>query len=210
MQGRSATLQDVAAPSTRRPRGTTAQRILDIAERLVQERGFNAFSYADIAAELGVSAASLHYHFPGKAELGEALIERYSARFAEALARVAEHERDPAATLRAYAGLHLDVLRRGRLCLCGMLAADYPTLPEPMQDAVRAFFEMNREWIAAVLERGRADESFHFAGAPAEAARALVASVQGAMLVARPGGDAASFEGSAATMIAALTGRAEG
>ena len=63
----------------------TADRILDIAERLVQVRGFNGFSYADVAAELGMTKASLHYHFPGKAELGRALIVRYTERFAAAL-----------------------------------------------------------------------------------------------------------------------------
>jgi AcrR family transcriptional regulator len=51
-----------------------------IAERLVQTRGYNGFSYADVAAELNISKASLHYHFPGKAELGEALIRRYAVR----------------------------------------------------------------------------------------------------------------------------------
>ena len=45
----------------------TADRILDIAERLVQTRGFNRFSYADIAAELGITTASVHYHFPARA-----------------------------------------------------------------------------------------------------------------------------------------------
>ena len=50
----------------------------------MQVRGFNGFSYADIASELGITKASLHYHFPGKAELGEALIERYADRFAGA------------------------------------------------------------------------------------------------------------------------------
>ena len=54
----------------------TAARILDVAERLVQTRGFNGFSYADVASELDVTKASLHYHFPGKAELGQALIAR--------------------------------------------------------------------------------------------------------------------------------------
>ncbi|HYJ60944.1 MAG TPA: helix-turn-helix domain-containing protein, partial [Actinomycetota bacterium] len=64
----------------------TATRILDVAERLVQERGYNGFSYADVAGEVGVTTAALHYHFPGKAELGDALIARYAARFGEALA----------------------------------------------------------------------------------------------------------------------------
>ena len=66
----------------------TAARILDVAEVLVQTRGFNGFSYADIAAEMNITKAALHYHFAGKAELGEALISRYAARFADALAAV--------------------------------------------------------------------------------------------------------------------------
>ena len=66
----------------------TAERILDIAERLVQTRGFTNFSYADIAAELGITKASLHYHFPSKAELGQAVIARYGERFAEALSEI--------------------------------------------------------------------------------------------------------------------------
>ena len=63
----------------------TSQRILDTAERLVQTRGFNGFSYADIATTLGVTKASLHYHFPAKAKLGQRLIERYEKNFLAAL-----------------------------------------------------------------------------------------------------------------------------
>ena len=66
----------------------TATQILDVAERLVQVRGFNGFSYADVAAELKITKAALHYHFAGKAELGEALVARYAARFADTLAGV--------------------------------------------------------------------------------------------------------------------------
>ena len=63
----------------------TPARILDIAERLVQIRGFNGFSYADVAAELQITTAALHYHFTGKPQLGLALIDRYAARFGAAL-----------------------------------------------------------------------------------------------------------------------------
>src|SRR5215470_9366346 len=67
---------------------STTGRILDVAERLAQVRGFNGFSYADIAAEVGITKAALHYHFATKADLGEALIGRYAARFGEALAAI--------------------------------------------------------------------------------------------------------------------------
>ena len=84
------------ATASRELKANTATRILDVAERLVQTRGFNGFSYADIAAELGITKASLHYHFAGKAELGEALIVRYGERFADALAAIDDSARTPA------------------------------------------------------------------------------------------------------------------
>src|SRR5947209_12788090 len=87
----------------------TAQRILDIAERLIQTRGFNSFSYSDIAKELGITKASLHYHFAGKAELGQALITRYGERFAQALAQINRDRPDARAKLEAYADLYADV-----------------------------------------------------------------------------------------------------
>src|SRR3981081_3991673 len=114
----------------------TATHILDVAERLAQRRGFNGFSYADVAAELHLTKAALHYHFAGKAELGEALVARYAARFAEALDAVDAHVAGAAAHLSASADLYLQVLSSQRMCLCGMLAAEYQTLPAPMQSAV--------------------------------------------------------------------------
>src|SRR3954470_19313814 len=118
----------------------TAARILDVAEGLVQTRGFNGFSYAEVAAQLRVTTASLHYHYRGKAELGTALITRYTTRFGEALDAIdREHEGAPA-KLEAYSRLYGDVLRGGRMCLCGMLAADYDTLPGAMRGAVVVFF----------------------------------------------------------------------
>jgi TetR/AcrR family transcriptional regulator, transcriptional repressor for nem operon len=119
----------------------TAARILDIGERLVQVRGFNGFSYADVAAELDMTKAALHYHFPGKAELGRALIARYTERFAAALADIDARIPDAPAKLDAYAGLYGEVLRGHRMCLCGMLAAEYQTLPDPMREAVIAFID---------------------------------------------------------------------
>ena len=121
----------------------TADRILDVAEALVQARGFNGFSYAHVAAQLGVTKASLHYHFASKAELGEALIERYAERFARALEAIDDARPDARDKLVAYAELYSGVLRRDRMCLCGMLAAEYETLPEPMGNAIVRFFDDN-------------------------------------------------------------------
>jgi TetR/AcrR family transcriptional repressor of nem operon len=180
----------------------TASRILDIAERLVQSRGFNGFSYADVASELGISKASLHYHFPGKAELGEALIRRYAARFAAALDEIDRHGAQGPAKLDAYAGIYAQVLRDRRMCLCGMLAADYDTLPKAMQDAVIRFFDDNEAWLVSVLEQGREEGSLRLSGSPSEAAQVIVGGLEGAMLVARPYGDVARFQAAATQLLA--------
>ena len=148
----------------RRRRATPRSAILDIAERLVQSRGFNGFSYADVAGELGITKAALHYHFPGKAELGEELVIRYAARFLASLAAIGNADTSAAEKLRAYADLYLGVASRGRMCLCGMLAADYETLSGPMRHAVLSFFDDNLAWLAELLEAGRAQGSLAFSG----------------------------------------------
>jgi TetR/AcrR family transcriptional repressor of nem operon len=189
-----------------RSENDTATRILDAAERLVQVRGFNGFSYADVAEELGITKASLHYHFAGKAELGEALITRYAARFAESLARIGTRPSDARAKLDAYAKLYADVLKDDRrMCLCGMLAAEYQTLPTRMQDAVLAFFDDNEEWLRGVLEQGQGEGTLRFAGSPDEAARMIVSGLEGAMLVARSYGDVARFRTAATRLMTSLT-----
>jgi TetR/AcrR family transcriptional repressor of nem operon len=202
----SSTLRKDVTVAGGRQRGNadTASRILDIAERLVQTRGFNGFSYADVAAELNITKASLHYHFPGKAELGEALIRRYAARFAEALEAIDGRGDDPRAKLDAYARVYADVLRERRMCLCGMLAADYDTLPTPMREAVIRFFDDNEVWLMRVLEQGQDEGTLQLGGSANEVARAIVGGLEGAMLIARPYGDTSRFQVAAARLLASL------
>jgi TetR/AcrR family transcriptional repressor of nem operon len=196
----------MSASRASREKRDTAQRILDVAEQLVQVRGFNAFSYADVAAEVGITKASLHYHFPGKAVLGQMLITRYSRRFAQALKKI-DSEADPApAKLAAYAKLYADVLRGRGMCLCGMLAAEYQTLPMPIRDAVVEFFDENETWLARVLEQGRTDGSLRFDGSTRDIARMIISGLEGALLVARPYGDSERFETAATTLLTTLAG----
>ena len=183
----------------------SAAKILDVAERLVQVRGFNGFSYADVAGELGVTKASLHYHYPGKAELGEALINRYATRFAQALLTIDAECADVPTKLAAYAGVYAGVLREQRMCLCGMLAADYETLPPAMRAAVVRFFDENGVWLEQVLEQGTSDGTVHYEGSARDAAQLIISTLEGAMLVARPYGDPERFQSAAARLLANLT-----
>jgi TetR/AcrR family transcriptional repressor of nem operon len=197
---------DAGAPDRHDGSGPTGTRvrILDVAERLVQSRGFNGFSYADVASELGVTNASLHYHFPGKSELGEALIERYARRFLHALERIDAECSDANQKLARYVALYADVLKDQRMCLCGMLAADYATLPPGMRTGVITFFDQNQAWLERVLEQGREAGSLQYDSSAATQAQLIIGTLEGAMLVARPYGDPDRFALTASRLLATL------
>jgi TetR/AcrR family transcriptional repressor of nem operon len=189
----------------RRSDTDTASAIIDVAERLVQTRGFNAFSYADVAAELGITKPALHYHFAGKAELGEALITRYTARFADALETIDTTRADAATKLGAYADLYAQVLTQDRMCLCGMLAADYHTLPEPMRHGVIRFFDDNETWLTGVIDQSRGGGTVPVDEANREIAQMIIGALEGAMLVARTYRDPNRFASSARRLLAEIT-----
>jgi len=170
----------------------------------VQVRGFNNFSYADVASELGITKGSLHYHYPGKAELGQALITRYAQRFSDALARIDHDLPDARAKLEAYAGLYAGVLEGKRMCMCGILAAEYQTLPKPMRGAVVRFFDENQKWLAALLTESKEDHTLEFTGSVEDVAQSILSTLEGAMLVARPYGDLARFNAAANQLLASL------
>ena len=184
-------------PARQAPPTDAARAILDVAEQLAQTRGYNGFSYADIAAALGVTKASLHYHFPSKAELGRALIARYQVAFGAALEAIDQQAAKPPAKLRQYVGLYDAVVHNDRMCLCGMLAAEYSTLPAPMQEGLKLFFDMNEHWLTAVLQDGRRSGYFLFKESANERARVLLGALEGAMLVARSYGDSRRFQAAA-------------
>jgi len=186
------------------PRKPTADRVLDIAEALVQTRGYNAFSYADISRAVGVRKASLHHHYPTKADLGLALVSRYHAAFMGALSEIESKSDSPARRLERYTELYGSVLRRGRMCMCGMLAADVATLPKPMRESIAGFFTDNEQWLTRVLGEGRKSGQIDFEGTPASMASFFVSSLEGAMLVARAGGNSEPFDAAVRHLMARI------
>jgi TetR/AcrR family transcriptional repressor of nem operon len=90
------------------------------------------------------------------------------------------------------------------MCLCGMLAADYDTLPEPMREAVLRFFDENEAWLIRVLEQGQEEGALGLDGSAGEVAQAIVSALEGALLIARPYGDVARFQAAATRLMASL------
>ncbi|PYE49005.1 TetR/AcrR family transcriptional regulator [Deinococcus yavapaiensis] len=172
----------------------TRERILDVAQRLVQHRGYHAVSYKDVGEQLGIRNASIHYHFPSKADLGLALVRRYRERLQVTLAAL-DVLSSPAERLSRFVDAYRDVVRDdGRVCLCTVLAAEDPALPETLRPEVRAFLDFNERWLARVLAEGRAEGELRFDGSPEAAAAAFLATLEGAMLLARSAHDPARFD----------------
>jgi TetR/AcrR family transcriptional repressor of nem operon len=92
------------------------------------------------------------------------------------------------------------------MCLCGMLAADYETLPDEMRGAICDFFDANQRWLESVMASGRADGTMRFNGTPADAARSILDGLEGALLVARTYRDSDRFQSVARRLIVSLTG----
>ena len=182
----------------------TSTRILEVAEELVQIRGYNGFSYADISERLEVTRASVHYHFPSKAALGQALIARYSVAFLAELDRIAGSKTTAVSKLAAYIDVYAGVQVSGRMCLCGMLAAELPTLPDPMQLAVQSFFTSNQRWVADVLAQGETDGTLRSAGPFEDNAAVIISTLEGAMLISRPDHSADRFTHVAAQLLTLL------
>jgi TetR/AcrR family transcriptional regulator, transcriptional repressor for nem operon len=91
------------------------------------------------------------------------------------------------------------------MCLCGMLAADYHTLPEPMRQAVITFFDHNEKWVAGIIDKGRRNRSLHVDRASREVAHMIIGTLEGTMLIARTYEDPDRFGSAARRLLAEFT-----
>lgn len=184
---------------------STRELLIDLGEAAIRTRGFGGFSYADLAAEAGIRKASIHHHFPAKADLGLAVLDRYAVRLEEALGAFRAAQPDAAGALRAAVGLYRDALGDGSsMCLCAAIAGDGERTSEAMLARLAAANAMVIAWFAQVLRDGAADGSLDVAGGPGQAgtrAAALLAQLQGAQLLARAGGDPAIFDTATASLM---------
>jgi TetR/AcrR family transcriptional regulator, transcriptional repressor for nem operon len=162
----------------------TTDSILDAAQRITQSVGYNGLSFRDIAKAVGIKSASVHYHFPAKADLGAAVARRYTDRLIDHLVKVDQRDDDAQTALSAYVAMIRATLEQdGRMCLCGMLAAETDAVPPQVRAEVRRFVDLNVAWLGTTIARsaGKSPED------PAIRHRALsaFAALEGAMLISR-------------------------
>lgn len=164
-------------------------RILDIAEDLVRKRGYNGFSYSDIAHEVATSKAAIHYHFAKKADLGLVLIERFTGVEMSVMRAIACSRSSHAEKLSAYFALYDASLAENKMCLCGIMAAEHATLTDELQQALMDFFDMHVRWLSQLLRDGCAAGEFDIDGPMEDHAQTILSSMQGALMIAKATND---------------------
>lgn len=174
---------------------TTSDEILRCARSLLIEGGYNGFSYADIAKVVGIRNASIHHHFPSKADLVRTLVARYREEAEAGIAGLERAISAPAEQLRAYIGYWEACIADASapFCVGAMLASQMPVLPEEVALEVRSHFRALSSWLTSIFERGAKQGSLRFAGPARAEAEAFMATVHGAMLSARAYGDPKIF-----------------
>jgi len=160
--------------------------ILNLGETLLQDKGFNGFSYATIAAELGVKNAAIHYHYPTKEDLGIAVMQRYRERFKLWINNARVSDLSPAAKLDWFLSIYTNLRAdQGKICLVGSMEAEFNSIPEGLQSEVQGLHKELLSWLQATLAEGRDAGVFVFKGEPADKAAMLLSTLQGALQMAR-------------------------
>ena len=164
---------------------------MDAARLTVQAHGYSRLSFRELAKKVGIKSASVHHHFPTKADLGAAVARRYWEVTAAALEAMLAETSDPVRCLHRYPDIFRKSLENdNRLCLCSFMAAEYEDLPEPVKKEVQTFTDVNVAWLSRVLfaANGVSSEESE------RRARAIFAAVAGAQPIARSRSDIALYD----------------
>jgi len=165
----------------------TAERLMDLAEKRMREAGYHGFSFRELAAQMGIKSASVHHHFPTKADMAAAVARRYLERFLENVAPLpGETEEDAVIAYRS--AFRHSIEQDGGMCLSGMLGAEAGGLPAEVSEEIENFF------------RKAVDDLAHRLGDSQDRAFAVLATLEGALILARAYGDVGAFDHAASSL----------
>ena len=184
---------------------STREHLTDLGEQAIRMHGYGGFSYADLARDAGIRKASIHHHFPAKADLGLAVLERYAERLEARLEEIGAQSACAGAALRSAVDLYRDALGEGNSrCLCAALAGDGKQSSPAIMKRLAAANAMVTSWFRGVLADGQKDGTIAAVEAPDREAAAMLAQLQGAQLLARAGSDLSLFDRAVATLLSRI------
>ncbi|UOE50630.1 TetR/AcrR family transcriptional regulator [Mucilaginibacter sp. SMC90] len=161
----------------------TRDEIIMVADSLIRERGYNAFSYADISKELDIKNASIHYYFPSKADLGIAVINRAIDHFEieSKTWKGLSYKTQLANIVKIYSTKK----EAECICLMGALSAVFHTLTTEMQERLQLIANIFLNKLTEVLKLGKAAGEFNFLESPEVKACMVQSSLISSLLLDR-------------------------
>ena len=179
----------------------TKQALLDSAENAVRMSGYDGFSYADLSREVGIRKASIHYHFPTKADLALELMRRYDADRIAQLAAIDARSDRAADRLTGQINRYRDALEGGnKLCLCVAFSISTDHLDDALIAQLQRYRSESIAWLTSVFDRAVWDGSIRDVESPAEEAAACLALLEGGHLAARAERDVTRFDAAVAQL----------
>ena len=168
-----------------RPLSSTSIKIANLAEHYIQTRGFNGFSFRDIQNELGITTATIHYHFKTKQDLANTVIERYVQRYQAKLNRIHQQHELAQSKLTAFADEFIKTHQSNKLCLCGMFASDIYSLSKEILMPLNRFVDINHAWLTDVIKQGITNNEFQQDTNPEGVAKLYFSALEGGLLMGK-------------------------
>jgi TetR/AcrR family transcriptional regulator, transcriptional repressor for nem operon len=184
----------------------TRTALLNSAETACRQRGFDGFSYSDMARDVGIAKPSIHHHFPVKADLALALLERYSDSFISALEDISTSNQSAGAMLADYVQLYKNALKGGTcVCLCVAFSAGRASLSDDVIMKLNHFHELSINWLETLFRKASHDHSIGQIADHKSEAAATLALMEGAQLVARAAFDAVRFDQAVSILLSRIS-----
>ena len=167
----------------------------------MRQRGYDAVSFGDLSDEIGIRKASIHYHFPKKADLALDLIDRYSSRLAEMRLELSQSSVTAGSALAGLIDIYRDALDQGQqLCLCVAFSAGRDSLDTRTLTLLEQFNEESLDWLETIYTRAQQDGSIVDVSNPSQEAVSTLALLEGAQVMARAVGSLDPYDAATKTL----------
>ncbi len=163
----------------------TREKILELAEELILNKGYNGFSYQDISTVMGIKNAAIHYYFPSKDNLGISILKTNVQRFDEMVENMQNRNFDEWHQLESFMKIYLKSNRENKICLIGSLGTDINTLSDPMRIELQKMVDRIILWLESILQSGREKGLFNFNIAARDQALSILSSLVAGLQLAR-------------------------
>ena len=179
------------------------ERLEQAALAAVQRGGIKGLSFRTLADDIGIKSSSVHYHFPEKSDLVRVLIERYSREFFSLLTDIEKKRWGLPRKLKAFIGIFEDVASDDKLCLCGMMAAEFEQLDTANRELLGRYFRNTEKWLSDLFEAH--EDELKATISPQVLAKSLLSGLEGALLVDRVVGNNQRIRAQKETLLAFLS-----